>query len=184
MAYETASNESAPVDRFHPMTWIGWLLALVMLAVALWLAHHVAWMRGQLDLAEGDASQLRVQLGHAEQIVGVMTSPNAKHIVLTETRQAAHPVGQVSWLESKGALVFVAAGLRPLPAGKAYELWLVPKNGSAPIPAGVFRPDADRGATVVLPPVPADTQAKEFMVTEEPAQGSTTPSLPIVMEGQ
>jgi anti-sigma-K factor RskA len=74
--------------------------------------------------------------------------------------------------------------LRPLPAGRTYELWLVPQPGKAPIPAGLFRPDADRGATVVLPPIPADTQARRFMVTEEPAQGSTTPSLPIVMEGQ
>lgn len=184
MAYETASNDSAAARHFHPLTWIGWLLAVVFLAVALWLAHRMASMRGQLDLAEGNASQLRVQLGRAEQIVSVMTSPNARHIVLTETRQAEHPAGQVSWLENKGALVFIAAGLRPLPAGKTYELWLVPEQGKAPIPAGLFRPDADRGATVVLPPIPADTQARLFMVTEEPAQGSTTPSLPIVMEGQ
>jgi anti-sigma-K factor RskA len=95
-----------------------------------------------------------------------------------------HPVGQVSWLADKGALVFIAGGLRPLPADKAYELWLVPAQGKAPIPAGLFRPDADHGATVVLPPLPAETQAKSFLVTVEPGHGSETPSLPIVMQGQ
>lgn len=179
MADDTAEN-----SRIHPLHLIGWVLALIFLAAALWMAHHLAFLRGQLDMSEGDASQLRLQLGHAEQIVGVMTSPDSAHIVLTEERQAAHPVGQVSWLASKGALVFIAGGLRALPEGKTYELWLVPAQGKGPIPAGLFRPDADHGATVVLPPIPADTQAKLFMVTVEPAAGSATPSLPIVMQGQ
>ncbi|HEX4006782.1 MAG TPA: anti-sigma factor [Acidobacteriaceae bacterium] len=168
----------------HPLSWIAWVLALIFAGIAAGLAHHQAWLRAELNLSEGDASQLRTQLGHAEQIVGVMTSPQSAHVVLTETRQPEHPVGQVSWLASKGALVFIAGGLRPLPAGKTYELWLVPEGGKAPIPAGLFRPDADRGATVVLPPLPAETRAKLFMVTEEPGQGATIPSLPIVMEGQ
>lgn len=187
MSYETTSGDAAHTEhsgRSFAMAWIGWILAVIFLGAALWIAHHMAWMRGQLDLSEGDAAQLREQLGHAEQIVSVMTSPTAAHILLTETRQAAHPVGQVSWLEKKGALVFIAGGLRPLPAGRTYELWLIPHGAKAPIPAGLFRPDASHGATVVLPPVPADTQAQLFMVTEEPAQGSLTPSLPIVMEGQ
>jgi hypothetical protein len=177
-------TDNANTRQIHPLTGIGWLLAVIFAATSGWLAHHQGWMRAQLDLSEGDASQLRQQLGHAEQIVGVMTSPQSAHIVLTESKQAEQPVGQVSWLQSKGALVFIAGGLRPLPAGKTYELWLVPQLGKAPVPAGLFRPDADRGATVVLPPIPAETQAKQFMVTEEPAQGSTIPSLPIVMQGQ
>jgi anti-sigma-K factor RskA len=184
MATETTSSETVRPGWSFAMAWIGWILAVIFLAVGLWLAHHLAWERGQLDLAEGEASQLRQQLAHAEQIVSVMTAPDAAHIVLTENRQTEHPVGQVSWLENKGALVLIAGGLRALPANKTYELWLVPAGGKAPIPAGLFRPDAAHGATVVLPPVPAETQAKLFMVTEEPAQGSTTPSLPIVMEGQ
>jgi hypothetical protein len=183
MTEKIVTEEPAEYRRMHPTSWIGWVLALIFLAVALGMAHHMAWTRAQLDLSEGDASQLRQQLKRAEQIDGVMTSPQSAHVVLTETKQAEHPVGQVSWLASKGALVLIAGGLRPLPAGRTYELWLVPEAGRAPIPAGLFRPDPDRGATVVLPPVPANTQAKLFMVTEEPAQGSTTPSLPIVMEG-
>jgi anti-sigma-K factor RskA len=178
------SADHTSAKRAHPFAWIGWLLAVVFAAASAGLAHHMTWMRSQLDLAEGDASQLRLQLGHAEQIVAVLTSPEATHVVLSGSRQAAQPVGQVSWLSSRGALVFVAGGLRPLPAGKAYELWLVPAQGKAPIPAGVFHPDADRGATLVLPPLPAETQARLFMVTVEPAQGSATPSLPIVMQGE
>lgn len=165
------------------MTWLGWLLAVVFAAAAAVLAHHVAWLRGELNTSQGSAAQMKVQLDHADQVVAVLSSPQSTHVVLTETRQPMRPVGQVSWLQSRGALVFIAGGLRDLPADKAYELWLIPEGGKSPIPAGLFRPDPDHGATVVLPPLPADTQARKFEVTVEPGHGSETPSLPIVMQG-
>lgn len=170
--------------RFHPGQWIGWILAAVFLAAAIALAHHVAWMRGQITLAQGQAARLQMQLDHANEVVNVLTSPDAKHVVLTELREAARPSGQVSWLESDGALAFVASGLKPLGAGRSYELWLVPAEGKAPIPAGLFRPGKDGTATVLLPALPAHTAATKFLVTEEPAEGSPTPSLPLVMQGE
>lgn len=178
------AEEIEETRRFHPLAWVGWILAALFLAAAAGLAHHGSVVRQQQVAEEGTAAQLRLQLDHANQLVDLMTSPQASHIVLTETRQPPHPVGQVSWLAGKGALVFVAGGLRPLPENKTYELWLIPANGKAPVPAGTFRPDADRGATVVMPPLPADTQAKSFLVTIEPLQGSETPSLPIVIQSQ
>jgi anti-sigma-K factor RskA len=178
------TDETPQKRRVHPLNWIGWVLALLFLAAAAGLAHHIAFLRGQLNAAQGNSAQMRVQLDHANQIVAVLISPQASHILLTETRQPLHPVGQVSWLAAKGALVFVAGGLREIPADKTYELWLSPTGDKAPIPAGLFRPDADHGATVVLPPLPAETQAKSFLVTVEPGHGSETPSLPIVMQGE
>jgi len=178
------SDETSHTKHIHPLSWLGWLLAVVFLAAAAGLAHKVGTVRSELNRAQGGAAQMQVQLDHANQVVAVLSSPQSAHVVLTETRQPMHPVGQVSWLAGKGALVFVAGGLRPIPADKAYELWLVPAEGKAPIPAGLFRPDADHGATVVLPPLPAETEAKRFQVTVEPGHGSETPSLPIVIEGQ
>lgn len=178
------TEETPQPRRVHPLNWIGWALAVLFLAAAAGLAHHIAFLRGQLDSAQGNAAQMRVQLQHADQIVAVLTSPETQHVVLTETREPLHPVGDVSWLPSAGALVFVAAGLREPPAAKTYELWLIPAGGKAPIPAGLFRPDADHGATVVLPPLPAQTTAKRWLVTVEPASGSETPSLPIVLQGE
>jgi len=179
-----AEETPQPKHRYHPFSWLGWVLAGVFAAAAAGLAHHIAFLRGQVNAYEGSAAQLRVQLQHADNIVSVLNSPDSVHVVLTETREPAQPVGQLSWLASQGALVFMAGGLKPLPPGKTYELWLVPKLGAAPVPAGLFQPNADHGASVVLPPVPANTQAEKFMVTIEPARGSETPSFPIVMQGR
>jgi|ERR1700728_720416 anti-sigma-K factor RskA len=183
MNEDKTSREMGRAERSNPLSWLGWLLALVFAVVAAGLAHKVATVRGELNTAQGGSAQMQVELDHANQIVAVLSSPESAHVVLTE-RQAIYPVGQVSWLAGRGALVFIAGGLRPLPPEKTYELWLIPVGGKAPIPAGLFRPDADHGATVVLPPLPAATQAKSFEVTTEPGHGSETPSLPIVMQGQ
>ena len=98
------TDETTQTKQRHPLTWLGWLLAAVFAVTA-------------------------AALDHANQVVAVLGSPQSEHVVLTETRQPAHPVGQVSWLASRGALVFVAGGLRDLPSDKVYELWLIPARG-------------------------------------------------------
>jgi len=78
----------------------------------------------------------------------------------------------------------MASNLDPLPAGKTYELWLIPKSG-APMPAGLFKPDA-HGMAMMMPEnpeVPAWTDLKAFAVTVEPEGGTTTPTMPIVLMG-
>jgi len=73
--------------------------------------------------------------------------------------------------------------LEQLAQDKTYELWVIPANGQAPIPAGLFRPDAAGSASVVLPPLPKGVPAKAFGVTIEKAEGSATPTAPILLAG-
>jgi len=48
----------------------------------------------------------------------------------------------------------------------------------------VFKPDAHGSATVINPPLPAGVEAKAFVMTIElDEQGSSTPTMPIVMMG-
>jgi anti-sigma-K factor RskA len=86
-------------------------------------------------------------------------------------------------LPERGGLVLLATNLKPLPEGKTYELWVIPANGKAPVPAGLFRPDAVGTANLVLPPLAAGIQAKAFGVTIENASGSDTPTSPIILSG-
>jgi anti-sigma-K factor RskA len=83
----------------------------------------------------------------------------------------------------RDGLIYKASHLGPLPENKTYELWVIPANGTAPIPAGLFRPDAVGSASVVLPLLPVGVAAKAFCVTIERAQGSATPTAPIILAG-
>jgi anti-sigma-K factor RskA len=94
------------------------------------------------------------------------------------------PEGHAIYSASTGKLVFTASNLPSAPAGKAYELWLLPVGGSAPIPAGVFKPDEQGSATLVFPQIPTNVQAAGFGVTIEDEAGATKPTMPIVLSGQ
>ena len=164
--------------------WLGWAAALAMLAVAAYLGYGNHQLQQQLSEDRGQIARLTASANRAEELTEALTSPAAKQVTLTETKRPDQPVGHATYLPAKGALIFVASNLRPVPENKTYELWLIPANGKAPMPAGLFRPDASGSASVVLPTLPQGVEAKAFGVTIEDAQGSATPTLPIVMAGQ
>jgi len=164
--------------------WFGWMTAVAALVVAVYLGVHSLQLQHQIDANHSEIAHLSAQAARAQELMDALTSPQAKQVTLTETKRPAQPVGHATYVCKTGTLIFIASNLHPVPHNKTYELWLIPANGKAPIPAGLFRPDATGAAAVVLPPLPAGIEAKAFGVTVEPAQGSATPTLPIIMAGQ
>jgi anti-sigma-K factor RskA len=112
-----------------------------------------------------------------------LTAPNAQRVTLTQGKAPAEPTARATYLPERGGLILLATNLKPLPEDKTYELWVIPANGKAPVPAGLFRPDAAGTATLVLPPLPAGIPAKAFGVTIEKASGSDSPTTPIILSG-
>jgi anti-sigma-K factor RskA len=94
------------------------------------------------------------------------------------------PEGHALYSAASGRLIFTASNMPSPPAGKAYELWVLPAAGGAPIPAGVFTPDIEGSAAVIFPEIPANVQASGFGVTVEDAAGASAPTSPIVLSGQ
>ncbi|HVG91434.1 MAG TPA: anti-sigma factor, partial [Alphaproteobacteria bacterium] len=82
----------------------------------------------------------------------------------------------------KGCLLLMASNAPVLPEDKIYELWLLPADGSAPMAAGWFKPDGKGNGMIFHKLRTAGIDAKGFAVTVEPASGSQTPTMPIVME--
>jgi len=115
-------------------------------------------------------------------IAAPIIAPDAQRITLVAMKTPPQPQGKAFYLRNSSNLVFVANNMPALPPQKAYELWLIPTQG-APIPAGVFKPDARGSATVVNPPLPVGTEAKAFAITVENEAGATSPTMPIVMMG-
>jgi anti-sigma-K factor RskA len=79
----------------------------------------------------------------------------------------------------KGSLLLIASNTPVLPDDKIYELWLLPMDGGAPMPAGWFKPDAKGNGMIFHTLASAGIGAKGFAVTIEPAGGSQTPTMPI-----
>jgi anti-sigma-K factor RskA len=154
--------------------------ALAVGLIALWVQNSNL-QRTIAGLQDASARQL-AELQRAREIVSTLTATDAMRVTLVAAKTPPQPQGKAIYVRDRSTLIFLASNLQPLPPQKAYELWLIPTNG-APIPAGVFKPDAHGSAVVVNPPLPAGVQAKAFAITVEPESGSAAPTLPIVMLG-
>lgn len=173
-------------DRTHRKTFSGmlpWAALAAMLAVAAYLGVKNYTLEKTLQNDRSQIASLSKQAAHAQAFIYALTSPTAQRATLTAGKPVTTPTGHTSYAPERGALIFIANHLHPVPASKTYELWIIPANGSAPIPAGTFRPDSNGTASVILPPLPQGVPAKAFGVTIENEGGATTPTLPIILSG-
>lgn len=159
-----------------------WAAAIALFIFGGIMHHRSRDLQQLLDHDKSEIATLSAQAARSQQVMDTLTSPSAQHATLTE-KPAAVPTGHTTYVPERGALIFIANHLKPVPDNKTYELWIIPANGSAPIPAGTFRPDVNGTASVVLPPLPQGIPAKAFGVTIENEGGSQSPTLPIVLSG-
>lgn len=132
---------------------------------------HVATTQQQLQTALDQNQQLR----HAAQLIAAPTT-------LSAVVRATPPAAQGHMYLAPGqAAVVVASYLPPTPAGRRYQLWLLPAQGN-PMDAGTFQSGAD-GTAVYISPTQA-TAAKGLAVSLEPEGGSPQPTGPIVLAAQ
>ena len=185
-ASQTAKTKVFGIGRRRPRwprTWALPLAAAALVLIAVSLGVEVVRLRAKLEQASALTASLRQSNARAQKVLEVLTAPSAQRALLTAAMSKPAPSGRAVYLASRGTLIFQASNLNALPGNKTYELWLIPANGSPPIPAGLFKPDLAGNAAVVLPPIPAGVPAKAFGVTIEKASGSETPTLPIVLSG-
>ncbi len=181
------SGSAVSIDSKRPArraaVWIGWLAAAASLLFAFSLQQKVRSLNDELAQQKEAATQQAEANARAKQVLEVLTAPTAKHVLLTAAKAKPEPTGRAVYLAESGGLVFQANDLGQLAQDKTYELWVIPANGQAPIPAGTFRPDAAGSASVLMPPLPKGVPAKAFGVTIEKAEGSATPTAPIILVG-
>jgi anti-sigma-K factor RskA len=98
-----------------------------------------------------------------------------------DVREASVPVaagGTATVLisSSKDALVVKMKDVPAPPAGKVYQMWLIPKDGSAPVSQGLMDKEALSKPAVVK----GIASAASLGITVEPAGGSPAPTSPTV----
>jgi len=173
--------QAKPIRRIYAS--VQWSLVGAMAVLAFAMLLKIGDLNREMKKLKADEAQQTAHAARAQQVLDVLTAATAQHVLLTAAN--AHPVpgGRAVYLASTGGLIFQANNLAAIPADKTYELWVIPADGKAPIPAGLFRPDAAGDASVVLPPLPSGVPAKAFGVTMEKATGSPTPTAPILLAG-
>src|SRR5271165_131755 len=159
-----------PVHPPKRVAWwraLEWAAAAAAIVVVLLLVRQNNDLQSRLAGVQTNSADQQQQLLQAKQIIATLTSADAERYVLVAGKTPPQPQGRAIYVSSSGTLVFLASNMPELPPQKAYELWLIPANG-APIPAGLFRPNAQGSAAVVRPPLPTGVEAKTFAITVEP----------------
>jgi anti-sigma-K factor RskA len=163
-------------------TVVEWAAAVAFVAVIALLLTQNSNMRRRVAEFQSNSMKQQQELLQAKQLIESLTSPDAVHFTLVAGKVPPQPQGKAIYVRKNGTLVFLASNMPVLPAEKIYELWLIPTSG-APIPAGLFRPDAHGTAAVVKPAIPTGVEAKTFAITVEPSSGSSAPTTTPIMVG-
>lgn len=163
--------------------------ALLLAIFSLMLWREDARLRRNLDNARATMStqgqqlqelqSVRDQLQELQSIRDLVKSRNAMHMTLVASKWPAQPQAKTVYVPRKG-LLLMANNLQPLPGNKVYELWLMPADGSAPMPFGTFKTDQG-GNAVMHHAMKTDKHPKSFAITIEPEGGSPEPTMPVVM---
>ncbi len=166
------------------LPWTGWLIAAGVSAFAVFTYQQNGELKQAVAQVKAQDAKALASADEANEVMSALQDPAAVHatLALSAIESKPLPSGRVTYVASKGSLLFVASNLAPLDPYKTYELWVIPVDGQ-PMPAGTFKPDERGFASVVLPELPKGVAAKAFGVTVEDAGGSLTPTAPIVLKG-
>jgi anti-sigma-K factor RskA len=119
------------------------------------------------------------ELGRLREAFAILSAPGTTDVAFGQG-QPAPPTGRVFVNPSRGVMM-VASHLPPAPAGRIYEMWVIPKGG-APRPAGLFQ-SSNGDAVVHIEPGPVDIAATSAIaVTLENETGAAQPtSRPLIV---
>jgi anti-sigma-K factor RskA len=164
----------------------GVVAALVLLAfMTTQLRSTVGRLSAELDTARSELTQIQTvnqslleELRTKQIEVAVLTNPTSeKTLVSTE-----QPNATATFYTHNDIGMLVTNNLQPLPETQAYQLWLIGEDG-VPQPAGLMQLTREETGLLLIT-IPAT--AREFVnvgVTIEPAEGSPTPTAPIILLG-
>lgn len=173
-----------PHARVHNLGW-SWTLGPAAIALGLLclvLLGRVAGLsaRGRVTETQLATAQRQVQAALAQNrnlrfAATLLADPATLSLPVHAAPSA--PQGRAYLNPARGAVI-VASHLPPAPAGRAYEMWLLPGHGN-PIPAGLFQVTPEGNAVhAVTEPLHG---VAGLAVSVEPAHGSTQPTGPIVL---
>jgi hypothetical protein len=163
-------------------TWFAAGCAAAMLMLALWF-NVVAGDRGrQLTQVRQSLAQTEAERDRMAAVFRFLEEPETRQVNFGAP-QSQPPRGNVYFHPRLGVLL-IAANLPMLTPTQTYEMWILPKGGGAPQPAGLFQSDQAGSAVHTLSQTVDLAGVAGVAVTIEPVAGSQAPTLPIVFAAQ
>jgi len=163
----------------HYPSW-GWVWALgaaCLLVIALWLGVQERQRTTQLADARRALLEVNGERDRLTSAIQFLSDPQTVPASFGRG-QTAPPRGYV-FLHPQMGILLIASNLPAAGQGKAYEMWVIPKGGR-PSPAGLFQSDGMRALYILNGPVDVSAIGT-VAVTLEPAAGSATPTMPILI---
>lgn len=180
-----------PGRRTSPVLW-GALAASLLIAVGFGLratrlgdelTHQRADLAARDSTIAEQARSLAAQgrrLAATDSTLASLLSPGVQLVQLTASGDP-DPQIQLFWDRRHNTAVLHASRLRPVAAGRTYQLWFI-KDGK-PVPSITFNVAAAGEALVPQVAVPSEGRISAAAVTDEPAGGSPQPTTPILLVG-
>jgi anti-sigma-K factor RskA len=151
--------------------WVAALAAASTLIVALWIGTEGRISDRDLAKTRFALKQSEAERDRLEQAFTFLNQPETRQVNFGQG-QPTPPRGNF-FLNPRMGVLLIASNLPALPAGKAYEMWVIPKGG-APRPAGLFQSGPQGTAMHIL--TGAVDSNVTLAVTVEPESGSPAPT--------
>jgi hypothetical protein len=156
-----------------PLYWAA-AVALLPLALSLWLAWQVTSLQRTVDSIAADKKQVWTDAEVATEIMGrgiQVGLAGSAHVDGTENAPSAW--GNIYYIPNQAESVLTVGGLPSLPGDKCYQVWLI--RNETWMNGGTFYLQGDgRGMLIVKSPMPMDS-IDTVRVTMEPHGGSPEP---------
>jgi len=172
-----------PAGAPRPLADLGGLYQ--RLAPALFAAALILLVGGGVWL--GSMAQrvttMEQRLTQQDAVYDLLRQPGSEMAALKPVGANVPAGGQAIMAPGRREVAIMATRLPPLPAGRSYQLWLLKRGGSPPMPAGLIRVD-DAGVAMALVSTPTDPdQMAGMRITDEPDSGSASPTGASWLEG-
>ena len=162
--------------------WAGLAAMLLLTAYSSWTAlrlrDEIGRVRQEMTGESEKRARLEKELASTKQeatMRAIWTSPESTKIMLIPPNKEM-PSLEAKW-HSRLGIVVTGYQVPKVSDNHVLQLWLIPKDGSKPMPSATFWPQPDgRLAKLVANPEGGIPEVKALAITEEPAGGSKQPT--------
>ena len=188
LAAEARAEAPIPPATVSPRapSWYGWFAAaasIVLIAGTAMLftisnrerraADELARARSQVQELRGRLDDLATQ---ADLVTSILTAADVRSIDLASRDASGAATGRAYWSPANG-LLLVADNLPLPPAGRVYQVWMIPGPGAKPLSAGLLPAEGSRRGMLIVPsPAGISGRNLTIAITDEPPGGLPAPS--------